>query len=227
MYYAKQISPEYQESSFYLFPDEYYNEEYIIAGNKEYKTFATVKWDVMQDYIPEIENNIILEANDGEIIETVKEYFTEIENETALKIGKRIIEKVKTDIIKGYYSDEYKYYTDIYSLLTNTKYEYTTIHGICQGDWNILFYPSNYTKEEIHIIETEYFNTGVEYMVHDEEEEPEEPEEISGYCVYCHNYSNEENKKELCSIIGCKPNELKVYNIANEYKITKYNYTEV
>ena len=73
--------------------------------------------------------------------------------------------------------------------------------------------------------ETQYFNEGTEWIIHDEQEAPEAPEDISGYSVYCIGRNTEQIKKEIAEITGASPEEITLFEFGG-YTKTAY-YTEV
>ena len=97
----------------------------------------------------------------------------------------------------------------VLSLVTRLEYDYTTIRGCCQGEWNEVFYPvDKYSIEDIREFETYYFNTGSEWIIHDSEEKPENPEDIEGYSMYCVTY---DVRKEIAESEGVKPEDVVLY----------------
>ena len=97
----------------------------------------------------------------------------------------------------------------VLSLVTRKEYDYTTIRGCCQGEWNEVFYPvDKYSIEDIRTFETYYFNTGSEWIIHDSNEEPENPEDIEGYSMYCVTY---DVRKEIAESEGVKPEDVVLY----------------
>ena len=133
--YARQITPEYQESPLMMFDE--YPDGVIIAGNRQYKGHTTPEYDALD---------------------------TEYEGPETIVV--------------------------MLSEATGVPYDYTTIRGCCQGDWQYLYYPAGqYNNDALCAIETEYFNTGTEWIVHDEDEAPESPDDINGYSMYCYSYS--------------------------------------
>ena len=56
-----------------------------------------------------------------------------------------------------------------------------------------------------------YFNTGSEWIIHDEDNTPEGPEDINGYCVYCTAWNEEGIKRELAEAAEVKPEEIIMY----------------
>ena len=77
------------------------------------------------------------------------------------------------------------------------------ISGCCQSDWQAGFCPvEEWSREALEVFETEYFNTGSEWIIHDEDGEPESPEEVTGYSVYCVGWNDEQIKRELADAAG-------------------------
>ncbi len=88
-------------------------------------------------------------------------------------------------------------------LLTGKAWKAFTICGGCQSDWQAGFCPvEEWSREALEAFETEYFNTGTEWIIHDEDGEPESPEEVIGYSVYCVGWNDEQIKRELADAAG-------------------------
>lgn len=93
-------------------------------------------------------------------------------------------------------------------------------------EWQMVFYPvDEWSKEALQEFETQYFNEGTEWIIHDEQEAPEAPEDISGYSVYCIGWNTEQIKKEIAEITGASPEEITLFEFGG-YTKTAY-YTEV
>lgn len=105
---------------------------------------------------------------------------------------------------------------EVLSLITREEYDWTTIRGCCQSEWNEVFYPADeYSIEDIRTFETYYFNTGSEWIIHDSEDEPENPEDIDGYSYYCTSYNERE---EIAREAGVKPEDVVLYEYHEEMK---------
>ena len=97
----------------------------------------------------------------------------------------------------------------VLSIVTRQDYDYTTIRGYCQGDWNEVFYPTNeYSIEDIRTFEAYYFNTGSEWIIHDSDSIPENAEDIEGYSIYCVTY---DIQKEIAEAEGVSPDDVILY----------------
>ena len=85
-------------------------------------------------------------------------------------------------------------------LVTGKRYEKRTIRGSCQSDWQDIYYPADdYTRDMLYILETEYFNTGSEWIV-----DPD-GENVS---VYAHSWNNDGIRAELADAIGTTPENI-------------------
>ena len=121
-----------------------------------------------------------------------------------------------------------KYYEGDYILemleaITGEAWKTTTIRGCCQSDWQDVYYPVNaWSAEAIAHFETEYFNTGSEWMVHDGNTEPETPEDIDGFCCYCHEWRTEDIKKEIADAAGYPDAEVILYEHTGYTRIAQY-----
>lgn len=120
-------------------------------------------------------------------------------------------------------NEEDQILVDVLSIVTAEKWDYRQINGCCQSDWNYVYYPVQYwTKEGLDAFETMYFNTGSEWVIHDEETEPESPEDISGYSVYCISWNDEGIKKELAEAAGVEPEEIIMYAYDHSVSVPVY-----
>lgn len=88
------------------------------------------------------------------------------------------------------------------SLIYSTEFATKTIRGSSQSEWNTIYYDTDkINDEDIRIIESEYFNTGSEWIVHEGDEPPHSPDEVDGSAYYCHTNDLDEVKKELAEYI--------------------------
>ena len=229
--YAKQINPEYQES--YLFDDDGMGTEYInVCGNKDFQSRTSKLFDRVKECL---DNGELAEAIED--IKTGGYYSSFYENvtqaindllwrEDGKPYGTRQIGKLKQLVLK--YSDcrsneEDQILVDVLSIVKEEKWDYRQINGCCQSDWNYVYYPVQYwTKEGLDAFETMYFNTGSEWVIHDEETEPESPEDISGYSVYCISWNDEGIKKELAEAAGVEPEEIIMYAYDHSVSVPVY-----
>ena len=93
-------------------------------------------------------------------------------------------------------------------MVRGEKYKHATIRGCCQGDWQEIIYPASYGDTFRDTFEAEYFNTGTEWIIHDDDTEPEEPDDIDGYSLYCYTYNP---RAEIAEWAGVDPENVILY----------------
>ena len=205
--YAKQVSPEYQESPLFL-GDEFFPDNIAVFGNRDYKEhcpdFINKVWEVLR------------QGELADVLENVKEWADWYKNATEAindylptehggRYSTNAIHALKNYVIDFSScpcSREYEILCKVLSIVTGKKWDHRMISGCCQSDWNYIFYPvDEWTREQIGIFETEYFNTGTEWIVHDEDTDSESPEEISGSSIYCVSWNTERIKKEIAGAV--------------------------
>ena len=211
--YAKQVSPEYQESPLLIegcFPDNI-----ILTGNRDYNSHTTPEYDQINSHFEDMagtwENDRfffqwngagydkIAKKPDYTLQELLTEYGFSRPDGKPWTTKQRhewrlLMEREELDddgIIKAL------------QLLTGKAWKAFTIRGCCQSDWQSGFCPvSEWSREALEAFEAEYFNTGTEWIIHDEDGEPESPEEINGYSVYCHGWNSDQIRKEIADAAG-------------------------
>lgn len=193
MIYARQIAPEWQESPIFL--DSMFPENIVVTGNRDYISRTTAEYDRVLDTLESY----------AEVLESPREY--------------------------GYFSrygtgssmDDKEIIARVLSLVTGQPWQWSIIRGCCQGDWQEVFYPVNeWSREALAAFEVEYFNTGSEWIIHDEENAPEGPEDISGYSCYIVASTEEGIRKELAEMAGCVPSDLVMWAFEGFTRIPEY-----
>lgn len=231
MIYARQINPEYQESPLF-WGDESLPDDIAVFGNKNYHV-----------HMPEVFERVKEVFDNGELVEAIEDiqgksgfYYDFFKNITAAindmlypeksKYSTRDIHKIKEILL-----DEYKYTSnnynnslcDLMGVVTGKEWDWDTIRGCCQGECQDVFYPvDNWSRESIEAFETEYFNTGSEWIVSDEDIDGDIiPEDIDGYSIYCYSWNDEDIKAEIASAAGCAVDNVKLF------KYNGYDYEAV
>ena len=106
-----------------------------------------------------------------------------------------------------------------------SKYITRAIYGDCQSDWNCIIFDSNkYSDDDIKNLTAEYFNTGSEWIIHDNSDidNIENPEEIEGYSVYCHSSDPESAINEIAEMLETKPENIIAYAFDSYIRTPKY-----
>ena len=171
--YAKQIPPEYQESP--LVYGEW-PENVATFGNRYYyeHTFDALETvrDAMNDgFIPDPTNG---KTWPDEHVSAWMGWFDRVDQ---LDNG-----------------DEKPLLCEGLELLTGQKYEYHTIKGCSQGDWQYVIYPAEYGAEWLECFETEFFNTGEEWKVYEGA-----PDGDEYFTLYTYGWNDEQRRKEIAT----------------------------
>ena len=105
------------------------------------------------------------------------------------------------------------------TLMLGKEYDYKTLRGSCQSDWIYFVYPTDlYNDEAVRRLETEFFNTGEEWMIHDEETVPDCPEAVNGYTMYVY----DDARKEIAAEAGVAPEDVVLWKYDGMRSIPKY-----
>lgn len=224
-YYARQIAPEYQESplSYTEIDTDYIN----ITGNRDYTERVSLLFENVRDALY---NGTILD--EWEAIHA---------GESAYNIWADVLRDIVPPSGRGEYTraerlripeiaSEYYYGADenacicaLLEIVTGQPWEYRMLSGCCQGDWQYAFYPANaWNRAQLDAFETEYFNAGTEWEIHDGDEAPESPEEIYGYSVYCTSWNEPGIRQEIADAIGCDPSDVIMYEFTGYARTACY-----
>ena len=188
---AYQVAPEYQEAPLWLFDEM--PEGVEICGNKDYKRHTSATFDEVLE---------CLEYGDFSDFEFTG-YKAERLEELCNKYGTR-----------G--ADDEGIIAEALSIVTGQKWEYKQISGCCQSEWNYIYYRSDeWTAKALEYFEIEYFNTGKEWRLEDEE-----GDDMGN--VYTHEWNDDEKKREIAENIGVDPDEVTLYLFDGWTKTAKY-----
>ena len=97
-----------------------------------------------------------------------------------------------------------------------------TIRGTCQSDWQTI-----YIRDEAYdpnMVAMYYFNTGLEWIVHDRDFEPEWPEEIQGFGMYTDICPS---LKTFADALGVEEEDIVLYEFEGWEKLPIYKEAEV
>lgn len=225
--YAKQISPEYQESP--LFYGEF-PENIIVTGNQHFNSHTIPVYDRILDCYEEaaqyLEELQLHKKNTTykNVTEIINDFFPALEYREK-PYSTRDIHRIRAALelygTRAYYDGDYVF--DMLEAITGETWRAGTIRGCCQGDWQNVYYPvKSWSDETISNFEIEYFNTGTEWIIHDGETEPETPEEITGFSCYCYSWRNDDLKKEIANIAGYPGADVVLYLYAGYTKISNW-----
>lgn len=225
--YAKQVSPEYQESPLFIegcFPDNI-----AVCGNRNYKAHLPELFEKVQTILEQGELAEVLEYPKKwadwykNATEAINDY---LPPEKGKKYSTNAIHALRC-LVLDYSccacSRENEILCKVLSIVDDKKWDYKTIRGSCQSDWQEVFFPvDEWNKEALADFEIQYFNEGTEWIIHDEENTPESPEEISGFCMYCTSWNDEGIKEEIARETGESPENIVLYAFDGYTRIANY-----
>ena len=220
--YVRQIEPGNQESPVMQEGKNWQGtwlEDLVVAGNPCFREHTIPEYDLWEEKKYELREEL------KERPDCMIEILEDLELTTRDQLDAQIFSwlSLKKDILDGVRFNQYSenLTANVLTIMTGKPYSCTMIHGCVQAEWNVLYYPTDaWGREAVRDFEAQYFNTGSEWLVHEEAYEPEDPSEISGSTVYITNdWNDEEIKKSLSEVLGCDPAELVIYKF-DGYKRT-------
>ena len=229
MVYARQMNPAYQESPLFIFDE--WPESMILYGNRDYRSHTIPVFDCLIDNyeacmteINNFQNGYRWYKN---ITEIITDYLPPVHKDKystkEVHTWKLLLEEWEKAWDRKSRINEDDCIVEALGLMTGQKWDYSEIHGSCQGDWQtIYFVVDEWDRESRNAFEIEYFNMGSEWMIHDGNDTPEQPEDISGITYYCTAWNEDGIRKQLADIAGCKPEEVKAWAWNGETWMPKY-----
>ena len=212
--YAKQIPPEYQESP--LFYEGSWPEKVYVFGNRHFNQHDEYLQTIRAGMEEAADAFAALQIGHGwyeNWIDVLADLLAPWDTRGEYTRAERMH---WIDLCDQYCearsSDENDILCDALELISGEKWANGTIRGCCQGDWQEVIYPAEYGREWLRDFETEYFNTGTEWIIHDEDFTPEDPDEISGYSVYCLGWNNDLIRAEIAEYSGGRPEDVTLFS---------------
>lgn len=225
--YAKQVHPGFQESP--LFSPGCFPENIAVCGNRD---FISRKPEVFERVQTVLEQREL-----AEVMEHPKEWENWYKNATEAineylpatngkKYSPKKIHALRCLVIDYsccVCSKENEILCKVLSIVDGRLWNWKTIHGSSQSDWNEVFFPvDEWGKKALQSFEKLYFDEGTEWTIHDEAEAPKTPEDINGYSVYCVGRDAEEIRNEIAEVTGAKPEEIKLFEFGGYTKTPYY-----
>ena len=221
--YARQISPECQESPLFLHPD-FFPDDIAVCGNRDFIAHKCAIFEQVEQVL-----------NDGDLADAIASDYTTPEgiaafiNDYLPAVGREYsaddIHALEELIALYGFSvqEDREIICKVLTIMTGRRWDWLTIHGSVQDDWNYIFYPVNaWPHEAINAFEIEYFNTGSEWIIHDEETAPEGPEDITGFAMYCLSWRDEDIQEEIAQATGARPEDVILYAFKGWRRVPEY-----
>lgn len=226
--YAKQVPPEYQESP--LFWDESAFENIEIFGNNNFNRHTSALFDRLEDILSDLlyeweemqagrkwyrAYETWAEALAGIATPEGRPEYTREERRDAWP---RLLENYRdsSNITAGLLCRTLE-------LITGRTWDYCTLRGCCQGDWQDCIYPADeWDADSLERLEAEYFNTGSEWIIHDDGTEPDGPEDINGFSLYCTGWNDDLIRQEIADSAGGSPADVTLYKFTGYTRRAEY-----
>lgn len=192
--HAYQRPPEWQESP--LFFDDSAFDEIQLFGNRyfqerttdQYKNIPAMLDDIVEEtfYLMQGQKHYtdfstILEAYTG------RDSYTRAERKQWIEILRRWTE---TD-------EETRVFIDVLTLLNGKQYNFSTLRGCCQSDWQYIIYPADFGAEWLRSFEVQYFNNGTEWEIREDDE--------TQTFIYC---TTDDPRAEISDALGVTPGDI-------------------
>lgn len=188
---AYQVAPEYRESPLWLFDEV--PEGLEIYGNRNYIRRTSETFDEVLERL-DYSDFIDFDFTGRKAVrmdELCNKYYTQGANNQAI-------------------------ISESLSIVTGQEWKYKQISGCCQSDCNYVYYrPEEWPEEALKYFEIEYFNTGDEWHI-----ENEEGDDLGS--VYTHEWNDDEQKREIAENICVDPGDVTLYFFDGWTKTAKY-----
>lgn len=211
--YARTANPEFVNWESWMEP---YIEDgrFIVDGGRDLVSFNTDIFKNIKEVITD------LDCYGYNVSRAVAE---ELKKDNGKKFSPVELSKVKEAYTEDYSRDYEKNFILIcLSIIKGTPYEVFEIRGFNQGDYAEVYAPADTDREVIKDIESIYFGTGTEVIVHDAEEEPKDVSDISGLCLYTKAWDEDEIKQLVAEESGCKVEDVVLYIFDGYTQTPKY-----
>ncbi|WP_406044107.1 hypothetical protein [Succinimonas sp.] len=211
--YAKQVPPEYQESPLFM---EDWPENVFVFGNRDYKDHSGRLEDIRRgleniaDTLEDMQRGAAWTRN-GDLHAAI---WYELPRDDGR--GYTRAERLQfLDLAREYcYTLDFRAENETLcaalGLITGREWEYATIRGSSQSEWNCIIYPAEYGNEWLCDFETEYFNTGAEWTIDDD------------YNIYTHAWSDDGIRAEIAAAAGVDPADVILYQFTGWSKTPEY-----
>lgn len=227
--YAKQIAPEYQESP--LFIDGCFPDNIAVCDNRDFNSHKPELFEKVQEVLEQGELAEVLEYT-KDWAEWYKNATEAINEYLSLENGKKysmnaihVLRCLVLDYSCCACSRKNEILCKVLSIVDGREWDFDTIRGICQSDWQEVFFPvDEWSKEALRQFEMEYFNEGTEWIVDDGEFNPatDSPLNINGYSIYCTSWSDEGIRKEIADAEGVDPADVVLYAFEGWSRTAQY-----
>ena len=119
----------------------------------------------------------------------------------------------KFDIICDRFDEEKRILRALH-LVTGKRFKTRIIRGCSQSDWQQIYYPVDmYDNATLDILETDYFNTGTEWIIDPDGD---------AFSVYCYGWNPDQIRGEIADATGCNAQDVILYEFSGYTKTAQY-----
>ena len=176
MLYAKQRNPEFQEDDLFFtnksgelqLNDDYYVDNVIIDGNRDYRSLTTKAYEKVKRISSELwyDWEYYRSCGFGSRTEVIEYY---LNRDDGKKYSKKDIHSW-IELMNSWEDDEYHITTALY-LITRKKWREISLRGYCQSEWQEGYASEELSDASVDYIELCYFNKGMEFLVYKSKED--------------------------------------------------------
>lgn len=222
--FARQIAPEDQESPlFYDFPDNIAvcgNHYFIDRGPDIFFNTREFLWQgILTEVLEYPQNWTHYYKNE---VEAIIDYFPPQNRNDYTKEEINALRSFVLDFSCCARSHEDDILCKVLSIVDGKRWDYKTIRGCTQSDWQKAYFPvAEWSAEDLKAFEVEYFNMGSEWIIDEGNFDPEldDPENIFGSSVYC---TGDDVKQEIAACTGESQENIILYAFDGYTRTAKY-----
>lgn len=214
--YAKQVPPEHQDSNF----DIANYENIILKGNRHYTEYWREWAENLPERMTEALNALYYIQNGRGYYDTWEEVLNDLLPPQDRGEYTREERKKWAEILERYdergSAEENASLCYALSLITGKEWEWCDLTGTCQGDWIECFYMVDmWGREALEVLEAEYFNTGTEWHITEDEND-------LGYYQYCTGWNDTMIRNEIAETTGANPSDIVLLKFAGWTRTASY-----
>ena len=226
--YARQVAPERQESPLFM-GDEFFPDNIAVCGNLDYHSHKPKLFENVQNVLEQGELAEMLEHPEELVCwyknatQAITEYLPATNGKKYSTNAIHALRCLVLDYLRCACSKKNEILCNVLSIVDGRPWEWSTIRGVCQGDWQEVFYPiDEWNTELLEEFEALYFNTGTEWIVQDDGNDPDDPEDITGYSVYCTGFSIDDVRNKIAEIACVNIESVRLYSFRGYKNIAEY-----
>lgn len=223
--YARQVPPEYQQSPL-MHDDEFFPDDVILDGNRDYLSHTTPAYDRILEYMDDAQEALadLKSYPDDAYYKNATEAINDIfPRDSGKRYSTRQIRAWKTIITEWTQDDDQV--CEALELITGNPYTSTVLRGVDQSDWQDAFFPATWSREAIDTLEAEYFNTGSEWAVCETDDDIHDASDLDDQDLvytYTTSRSDDDTKKEIADAFNGAVDDVTLFTFSGFSQIATW-----